>query len=78
MKLESGPRISLKIQKLQNAATFALCMRDGWWRGCLEEGLERKMRAYLEKINFDLEEEGTGDVIGMLRIIPERTLDIDG
>lgn len=56
MKQESGPRISLKIQKLQNAATFALCMRDGWGRGYLE-GLERKMRAYLEKINFDLEKE---------------------
>jgi hypothetical protein len=57
MKLESGPRISLKIQKLQNAATLALCTWDGWWRGCLGGGLERKMRAYLEKINFDLEEE---------------------
>jgi hypothetical protein len=59
MKLESGPRILLKIrvQKLQNAATFALCMRHGWWRGCLEEGMKRKMRAYLEKITLDLEEE---------------------
>jgi hypothetical protein len=32
---------------------------------------------YLEKISLDLEEEKTSDAIGMLRIISERTLDVD-
>jgi len=36
------------------------------------------LRMYPEKISLDLEEEkGTRDAVGMLRIISERTLEID-
>jgi hypothetical protein len=79
VELESGPRISLKIPKLQNAATFALRMRHGWWRGSLEAGLKRKIEGVLWEDPFGFRRgKGTGDAIGMLRIIPERTLDRDG
>jgi hypothetical protein len=40
----------------------------------LEEGLKGKLRMYSEKISLDLEEEKE---LGMLRIISERTLEIE-
>ena len=47
-------------------------------QGYLDEGLKRKLRMYLEEDQFGFRRgKGTRDAIGMLRIISERTLEID-
>jgi hypothetical protein len=72
MKLESGPRISLTIQQLRNATTFARVVARMLRR------IEKKNEGILGEDQFGfIRGKGTGDAIGMLRITIERTFDTD-
>jgi hypothetical protein len=80
MKLESDSRISpatrRRKQKLQNAATIAHTVKIV--ARVLRRGTERKIEGLLGEDQSGLRGgRGTRDAIGMLRIMSERTLDID-